>query len=120
MATKARNLSRNHIKLSDWHIGFAIFYAVAATAAFVYLRASKAEIGPGVIFLPVLPLFHLALAWGSRVKSEAARQVSMLVGFAMFMAVPIGTIIALVFFLPLTDWEPAAVADAGDSGRQSR
>jgi hypothetical protein len=113
MATKARDLSRNHIKLSYWHIGLAIFYTVAGIAAVMLLDLSKADVDIGVYLLAAVPVLHLILAWGARVKSEISRQVSILVGFAMFMAVPVGTIISLAFYLPLTDWGTAELADLG-------
>jgi hypothetical protein len=58
-----------------------------------------------------IPLIHLALAWGSRVKSNISRRISMFIGFLLFLGFPIGTFISLFFFLPLTDWEQAPALD---------
>jgi len=110
--TAAKSLSRNHIKLSYWHIGLAIFYAILIGAAVYFLRPPKLGMDYTVILLALPSLIHLALAWGSQVKSEISRRISIFIGFLMFMAFPIGTFAAMFFFLPLTDWEPAPALDS--------
>lgn len=95
----------NHIKLSRFHIGLAIAYVVLFGSLMLFgwsnLTAS------GKIGVPIMslfpPLFHLGLAWGSKVKSEISRKISVVVGVLLLIAFPVGTILGF-FLLPLTQW----------------
>jgi hypothetical protein len=109
--TAAKSLSRNHIELSNWHIGLAVFYAVAIGAAVLFSPPLRKNMDYTFTLLALPSLIHLALAWGSRMKSEISRRISIFIGFLMFFAFPIGTFVAMFFFLRLTDWEPAPSLD---------
>jgi hypothetical protein len=109
--TADKSLSRNHIKLGYWHIGLAIFYAVAIGTALYLMPPLTKKVDFTFILLAVPSLLHLALAWGSFAKAEISRRVSILIGLLMFFAFPVGTFISMFYFLPLTDWEPAPARD---------
>lgn len=99
-----------HIALSKYLTDLAVFWTFLScvTAIAVYFTRPGASV-PQTIFglagLSVLPALHFVTAWGCGKKSEVARHVAKLIGFLMFCAFPIGTLMSLSY-LPLTDWEP--------------
>jgi hypothetical protein len=95
----------NHMKLSQFHIGLAIAYAVLFGSLMLFGWSDLTASGKiGVPIMSVFPpLFHLGLAWGSKVKSEISRKISVAVGVLLLIAFPVGTILGF-FFLPLTQW----------------
>jgi hypothetical protein len=104
-----KKANRNNVYLSRFHIGLSVLYLFVI----LILRSMAGDFGDLLhmdfkyllMFYSssTLLLLHLALAFGAAKKWELSRKISVGVGVLLFIAVPIGTIIA-VFFLPLTDW----------------
>lgn len=96
----------NHLKLSRFHIGLAIAYAVLFGSLMLFGWSDLTASGKvGVRIMSVVPtMFHLGLAWGSKVQSEISRKISVVVGVLLLIAFPVGTILGF-FFLPLTQWK---------------
>ena len=108
--------NRNHIRLSQFHTGLAIAWAAFFGLSIWYgaARFGTVETRALVVTGAIPVLLHAGLAWGTRVKSEIARKLSVAAGVLMFIwtpgkqvhQTPYFAYIAL-FMLPLTQWKAA-------------
>lgn len=112
--SSAEPIKPNHLRLSRFHIGLAIAYTILFGSLMLFGWSDLTASGKiSVPIMSVLPLmFHLGLAWGSKVQSELSRKISVGIGVLLLTAFPVGTILGF-FFLPLTQWgsKPSSAND---------
>ncbi|MEJ2653582.1 MAG: hypothetical protein P8173_17890 [Gammaproteobacteria bacterium] len=100
-----RDESKNHLRLSRFHIELAFGYLIVMSLL-IYLLwpiLTPSERIAVPIISGCLVVLHAVLARGCRVKSELARKLSVAIGVLMLAAFPIGTFLGF-YFLPLTQW----------------
>ncbi|MEJ2345349.1 MAG: hypothetical protein P8076_10920 [Gammaproteobacteria bacterium] len=109
-----RDESKNHIKLSRFHVELAFGYLIVMSLLIYLLwpilTPSEKIVVP--VISGCLVALHAILARGCRAKSELARKISVGVGVLMLAAFPIGTFLGF-YFLPLTQWN-----SGGDTSEQ--
>jgi hypothetical protein len=107
--TAAKSSVPKHLALSRYLTDLAYFWGLVSciSAIGIFFTHPGVSVPQGffyILWLCLLPGFHGVTAWGCKRKSEVARHVAKFIGFMMFMAVPIGTLLSLSY-LPLTDWD---------------
>lgn len=96
------------------HIGMTVFFVVllaflAYPSQWLYQDSTQSSFAKnfGQMILGFAPfiILHTVLAVGAWRKSELSRKVSEIVFAIMCLGFPVGTFLALFFFLPRTVWE---------------
>ena len=100
----------NHLRLKRVHIGCTIFYALFLLPMLLALLMQQPINSFFTLLLMVIfctfPIcLHALLAYGAAQKYECSRKVSEMVFAIMLLGFPIGTWLAIYFFLPRTQWQ---------------
>lgn len=97
----------NHLKLMKIHLAMIVFYCLILLVVFWILPDNTlSQDGQFVLIFYSIPIIlHTFLAWGAKQKLELSRRISTGIFVFMFLAVPIGTIIAMTYGLPATQWK---------------
>jgi hypothetical protein len=111
-----RDESKNHLKLSRFHVELAFGYLIVMSLLIyllwpIFTPTEKVAVP---VVSGCLVALHAVLARGCRVKSELARKLSVAIGVLMLAAFPIGTFLGF-YFLPLTQWGTGDGVDEGNS-----
>ena len=100
----------NHLRLKRVHIGCTIFYALfMPPTLLVLLMSIPINSFLTLLLMVILCTFpiglHALLAYGAAQKYEWSRKASEIVFAMMLLGFPIGTWLAIYFFLPRTQWQ---------------
>ncbi len=91
---------KNHIKLS--RLNFALGIMSLTLFIIIFMLFKKTDIA--VLCLPSA-FFYFALAIATRHELELARKICVGLGVLMIFGFPVGTIVAMYFYLPYTVWD---------------
>ncbi len=98
----------NHLRLKRVHIGWTIFYTLFLLLTLLLMQKNAGN-APAQFVIMVFFAFpiclHALLAYCAAQKYEWSRKVSEIVFAIMLLGFPIGTWLALYFFLPKTRWQ---------------